>query len=186
LVKRELGKYLIRSFISVLIILVFFCGIGFLYEREFFYALDRWKFLPGQENEAIKGSIDLYNKIYTDLYTSNGVPLRLDDFPASKQLKHELFQNLGYLRSNELVLVFDMASLVVKEIKRPSSAIAEVTVFEEWNYVFQNTQTRATARSIKGMGQGYKYILRKFNGEWLVIDYFPADVTTEKKNEFYF
>lgn len=138
------------------------------------------------EEAALKDTVTLFNKIYSDLYASDGVPARLNEFPTTKQLRHELFRHLGFLREKGLVLVFDMADLVFVDIKRLSGDRAEVTTFEEWNYIYQDMRTREPVERIKGMGQGFRYVLVKRGGRWMVVDYYPADVKVEKRDEFLF
>ncbi len=182
--KRE---YIIRFLISMAVFSLCYIAIGSVFEPTFF--LGEIKRMAGgtkKEEKEIKDAVLLYNKIFADLYASNGIPIMLNDFPANKQLRHELYQGLGFLRGGNLILVYDMADIVFKEIKRPTPMTAEVTVFEEWNYVYQKAGTRETARSIKGMGQGFKYLLSRQKSGWVVVDYAPADVKHEKKKEFYY
>jgi len=168
-------------------LLFLYMGAAYAFERQFSRDVAGWFFERKSETEKIKASVTLYNKIFTDLYVSNGVPLLLDRFPASKTLKHELYQTLGFLRGNKLILVYDMADLVFLDVKMTTPWTSEVIAFEEWNYLYQKAATRETARSIKGMGQGMKYSLVKQQGKWVIADYFPVDVTYDKpKDKFYY
>jgi len=102
-------------------------------------------------------------------------------------LRHELYRDLDFLRSHKLLLVYDMAELTFMEIKRPSPLTAEVTTFEEWNYIYQRSPSREIAESIKGMGQGFKYYMQRQRGRWVVVDSVPIKVRPpEKKDEFRF
>lgn len=170
----------------MIVLSLIYLGIGYIFEQEIFLTRSKWKIQPEKEKGVIMEAVISYNKIYSDLYASDGVPLRLDDFPASKQLRHELFRNLGFLRDKNLILVYDMADLVFVEVKRPSPMTAEVTTYEEWNYIYQKSPSRQIAQSIKGMGQGFKYLLVKRKEGWFVVDYAPADVEIEKEDKFYY
>lgn len=177
---------MIRAAASFLASSLLYAALGFAFEGGALRDRIQWKMHPQSEDAAIKSAVDLYNEIFTDLYTSDGMVGRLNDFPASKQQSHELYRNLGFLRQRGLVLVYDMASRVFIEIKRTSPAVAEALVFEEWNYLYQKADTRLPAENIKGMGQGFRYILNRWPDKWAVIDYFPEDVEVVKRDEFLF
>ncbi len=175
-----------RAFLTTIALSFLYLGTGFMFEPAVFYKQTK-EAATNREREdgAIKNAIILYNKIFTDLYVSNGRVLRLNDFPASKMLRHELFRDLDFLRSRGLLLVYDNADIVFAEIKRPSSFTAEVRTFEEWNYLYRDIQTRENRSAVKGLGQGFEYLMRKQEGEWIVADVRLADVKPpEKKNEF--
>lgn len=169
-----------RAFLTVFILSILWAGLWWGYGRESFGALKGWLY-PVLERPAIMETIALYNKIFTDLYVSDGDPLRLDDFPASKQMRHELYKNIGFLRDNNLWLVYDMADLAFKDVKLTSPRTAEAVTYEEWNYVYWDTRTMRPVHEPKGMGAGFKYLLVKDKSGWIVVDCVPADVEHEQK-----
>ncbi len=175
-----------RFIISILILSILYIGIGLIFEPKVFSHHTKWLLEGAKEEEgAIKEVIILYNRIFTDLYASDGQTLRLNDFPASKRLRHELYRDLDFLRARRLLLVYDMADLIFMEIKRPSPLTAEVITFEEWNYIYQKPPSREPAQSIKGMGQGFKYYMQKQRGQWVVVDCIPVNINPpERKDEF--
>lgn len=177
-----------RYLISFFCLWVLYFGIGFISEPKVFSEHTKWLLYGSKKEEAaIKETIVQYNKIFTDLYVSDGQTLRLNDFPAVKTLRHELYRDLDFLRARRLLLVYDMADLNFMEIKRPSPLTAEVITFEEWNYIYQKSPSREPAQSIKGMGQGFKYYMEKQKGQWVVVDCSPVNVKQpEKKDEFKF
>lgn len=178
--KKFLVPFVLFSFLYII--------IGFIFEREILLPQTRWLWAGNRdEQEAIKDSIVLYNKIYSDLYASDGQMLRLDDFPGVKRLRHELYRDLDYLRERKRLLIYDMANLSFIEIKRPAPLTAEVVTYEEWNYLYQKSPSRDLAESIRGMVQGFKYYMEKQKGRWIVVDCVPVDVRPpEEKNEFPF
>jgi hypothetical protein len=175
-----------RFIVSFFVLSVFYAALLAVFEKDYLYPLYEWRFRPGGEGAAIKETMIVYNLIYTDLYASGGVPARLNDFPASKRLRHELFRDIGFLRNRGLILVYDMADNIFVDVKRPSPSTAEVTEFEEWNYIYQKKPSRIPAIDIKGMGQGFKYFLVREGEKWIVVDYMPVDVKVKKKDEFLF
>lgn len=150
-----------------------YLGLGAVFERDSFNLASGIK--PFGDEAAIVRALEKYNAIFTDLYATSGVPAMLNEFPASKRLRHELFKDIGALRNRKTILVYDMASMDVREVKTISPSMAEATVFEEWNYGYQNADTRLPVGPLKGMGRSFKYVLVKMGGEWMVADYFPAD-----------
>ena len=177
-----------RFLISILTFLIIYIGIGLAFESKVFSQHTKWLFGGAKKEEAaIKEAVILYNQIFTDLYASDGQTMRLNDFPGSKRLRHELYRDLDFLRARRLLLVYDMASLTFVEIKMPAPFTVEVTAFEEWNYIYQKSPSREPAQSIKGMGQGFKYYMEKQKGQWVVVDCIPVKVKPpEKKDEFRF
>lgn len=168
-----------RGFLLITLILLFLYATMFLvFERPY---------LGLPDEEVLKETVILYNKIFTDLYSSDGQTARLDDFPASVLLKHELYRDLDFLRARGLLLVYDMASISFVRIKKSFPFGAEVDVFEEWNYIYQKNPSRELASSIEGFGQGFRYFLKKEKKGWIVTDIIPVDIKEpEKKDEVYF
>jgi len=176
-----------RGAVSFLILSAIFLAFLFFSEPGGVLFLEKkGGVVEAQEEIAVKKAITLYNRIFQDLYSSDGVPAMLNDFPASKQLRHEVFRHIGYLRERKLFMVIDMATQEFLGIKWPAPAKAEATVFEEWNYIYRDIGTRKITSSIKGMGQGYTYMLEKRPEGWIIVDYFPADVEMEASDEFKF
>ncbi len=134
----------------------------------------------------IRNAISFFNKIYTDILVSDGVPAMLNKMPASKQIRHELFRHIGYLREHGLILVMDMADMKLISINSPADNIVEAVTFEEWNYLYQELGTRKLARAIKGMGYGFRYTLINSPEGWKIVDFQPEDVEAEPDGSFKF
>lgn len=175
-----------RILLSFVILSVFLIGISAVFEKGLFSSFYQSKKKIKEEEKIIRNTLLLYNKILTDIYVSDGIPARLNDFPATKQIRHELFKHIGYLREKGLILIYDMANMHVKEIKISSPTTAEAIVFEEWNYIYQKNPSRELASSIKGLGQGFKYSLNKQDNRWIVVNYVPIEVEIDIKDEFVF
>ena len=139
----------------------------------------------GNEKE-IRATIANYNKIQQGFYASNGIPALLDDFPTVKRLKHEIFRDIGYLRSNGLILVYDMADLEILDISETDDGFVNVTTFEEWNYMYQSLDTRKRVQEPKGMSQAFTYILAGYEEGLTIRDIKPAEATVERKYEFFY
>ena len=132
----------------------------------------------------IVNTISFFNKVYTDILVTDGVPAMLNKMPSSTQIRHELFRHIGYLREHGLILVMDMADMKLISINSPAGHIVEAVTFEEWNYLYHELGTRKLARSIKGMGQGYRYTLRNSPEGWRIVDFQPEDVEVDPDESF--
>ncbi len=176
-----------RFLILIVIFSLIYIIAGFIFEAENFAQYAKWLLNSAEEEASMRQTVLLYNKILTDLYASDGQTLRLDDFPASVILKHELYRDLDFLRSRGLLIIYDMADLTFMKLKMRSPFLAEVEVYEEWNYIYQKNPSRKIVSSIKGFGQGFRYILKRQKTGWLVIEVIPVDIKEpEKRDEFYY
>ena len=129
--------------------------------------------LAAGEAAAISATLELYNSIYQDFHASGGEPALLDDFPASKALRHYTFRDIGYLRSTGMILVYDLVSFTVLEGAGLGPGRARVDAREEWNYVYQDAGTRAPVSEIKGMSLDTRYRLEKRDGSGIVVVWDP-------------
>jgi hypothetical protein len=132
--------------------------------------------LAEADRAAIRAALDDYHRIYQDFFASGGVPALLDEFPASKDVRHHVFRDVGFVRDAGLVLVQDLATLTVVADRATAPDRAEVDTFEEWNYVFQSAGDRKPASAPKGLGQGFRYSLRREGTGWKVLGWDLADV----------
>jgi hypothetical protein len=128
------------------------------------------------DDAAIRAVLVDYQRIYEDFFASSGAPALLNEFPASKDLKHHVFRDVGFVRDAGLVLVQDLATMDVREVRGMGDGVAEAVTYEEWNYVFQLADGRKPASQLKGMGQGFRYRLRRAGGAWKVVGWDLADV----------
>jgi len=143
--------------------------------------------LAKSEQAKIAETIKSYNFILSDFYASGGVPSLLDQFPATKTVKHGVFRDLGYIKSAGRVLVYDHAASTPKKITLTSPDRAEAVVFEEWNYMYQSLGDRKPLSRPQGFGQGFRYTLIREQGKWLVDGWDTVMLPdTEKKREFLF
>lgn len=127
---------------------------------------------PEAEKKEIEATVKLYNKILADFYASGGKPALINHMPATKQIKHEIFRDLGYVKRVDKVLVYDLASLTTFRIKLTGPGKAEGQFYEEWNYMYQNLDRTPDTRPL-GFGRGFRYHLVKEKGKWLVHDWDP-------------
>lgn len=140
-----------------------------------------------QQEETIKKTLKLYNSCFQDFYASGGMHTKLDEFPATKQVKHELFRDIGFLTENRRVMIYDFADQSIVKISFPAPAKAEVEVTEEWNFLYQKLADRSPFTKVRGFTQGVRYTLKEMNGRWLVVDWEPTDGKGPKGNDgFYF
>jgi len=184
--KHSLLHTIIRVSLGILLFVMLYIGMGCLFQKQFFVPLVSQ--LLGSRDKEIKQlheTIQIYNKVFTDLYVSDGQVMRLDDLPVRTVLKHEIYRDLDFVRAKDLVLIYDMASLKFVSTKLLSPFSAEVMVYEEWNYVYRKGPDRKQAGAVKGFGAGFRYHLFKQQGRWKVADVDPVKMAPpEAKDEF--
>lgn len=132
--------------------------------------------LTEDDRAEVLEAVRLFNAIWRDFYATGGIPTMIDAIPASKMVKHGIFRDTGFLLQNERYLVYDLARAVPLEVTSEAPDRAEVLLFEEWNYVYQERATRKPVSEVKGMGQGFRYRLARHEGRWSIQEWFPEDV----------
>lgn len=140
--------------------------------------------LAGDDRAEVLEAVRLFNAIWRDFYATGGIPTMIDAMPASKMVKHGIFRDTGFLLRNERYLVYDLARAVPLEVTSEAPGRAEVLLFEEWNYVYQERATRKPVSEVKGMGQGFRYRLSRHEGQWSIREWFPEDVPAPASEGF--
>ncbi|MFZ2951294.1 MAG: hypothetical protein WA003_17595, partial [Desulfuromonadaceae bacterium] len=127
------------------------------------------------------------NNILQDFYASNGGAAMIDNFPAVKSAKHELFRDIGFLRDNKRVLVYDRAETKLLSVRMSDPLTAELLLYEDWNYAYQNITDRKLITRVKGIGHGFRYHLKRDRRGWIVVAWNPEEVKAQpQSDEFYF
>jgi hypothetical protein len=132
--------------------------------------------LSSEEIATLEGTVRSFNAVLQDFYATGGTPALLDHMPATKSVKHFIFRDLGYLQQSGLILVYDLASLTVLSGTAAGHDSAELVVYEEWNYVYQQADDRRPVSQLKGTGLGIRYRLTRQDSGWLVADWNPEAV----------
>jgi hypothetical protein len=132
--------------------------------------------LPEPERGEVLRVLRLYQQILADFHASGGVPTLLDDFPATKGVRHRVFREIGFLRDRGLVQVLDLADAIPISAERTSDGSVEVVLFEEWNWTLQRAADRKLLTEVKGFGQGFRYGLVRERGGWVVAWWRPEGV----------
>jgi hypothetical protein len=132
--------------------------------------------LPPEDEAGIRQTLSRFQEIYEDFFASGGRPDLIDSFPATRELKHQVFRDVGFVRDAALVFVQDLATSTVLETRRTGEDTAEAVVYEEWNCVFQKSVDRTPATQLKGFGQGFRYELTRHGSGWIVTRWDLASV----------
>lgn len=114
-----------------------------------------------------------------DIYASQGDKRALGTVPATVGMRHRLVKDAGFLWIGERVLVYDIASLDFRSVKRDGPVSATVIASEEWNYQYKNDKSWQQIADVRGTGSLVRYKLVKQHGQWLVQKCEP--VKEEKK-----
>jgi hypothetical protein len=124
--------------------------------------------VAGRELEELDATLDDYRRIYQDFFATGGEPALLNEFPATRGVKHVVFRDLGFLRDASLVHVHDLATARIVTATATARDRAEVVVFEEWNTELQHAKDRSAASRFAGLGQAFRYTLVRDGARWLV------------------
>lgn len=156
---------------------VVFIGLGLILDRgALLFLLEGPEKMLNREKNGIISAIRKYNAIIADLYATDGVPKMLNEIPATKAIRHDIFRDIGFIRDSDRVLIYDMAKMTPVEVILTGPATAEAVIFEEWNYIYQRKEDRAAVSRVRGTGLGFKYRLQKEKGQWIVYEFAPAAV----------
>ncbi len=107
----------------------------------------------------------------------------IDAFPATKSVKHHVFRDVGFVRGMQLVLVMDLVGVTPVEVRRTGSDTVEAVVYEEWNYLYEHAADRSAATQLRGMGQGFRYRLRRDEGRWMITGWDFEDVKPPRQDK---
>jgi hypothetical protein len=139
--------------------------------------------LSAADDAAVREAIDIFNRVYEDFYASGGRPAMIDEFPATRAVKHHVFRDIGFIRDAGLVQVQDLAAATIREVSRTGAGEATALVYEEWNYMLQRSEDRAPKSELKGEGQGFRYRLRKERGRWVIADWEVVELAAPPRKE---
>lgn len=134
--------------------------------------------IEGRERGELEETLDVYHRIYQDFFATGGEPALLNEFPATRGVKHHVFRDLGFLRGAGLVHVHDLATARTVSATATGPDVAEVVVFEEWNTELQNASDRSPAGRFAGLGQAFRYTLVRNGAGWLVASWDLENVPT--------
>lgn len=160
------------------------CITGFLLTGVF---LDRPHVLhalgrnPGLEKKSVADTVEAFNRYYMDVYAAGGSKKMIDLIPASKEMRHRIYKDVGYLDAGGRVLIYDLASLKIEEVRMEYPFLAEAVAVEAWNYAYRDATTRRPLTQAKGMDAAFKYFLKKSGGRWMVYRYKPVRHYWEKR-----
>lgn len=135
-----------------------------------------WKPAGDAQIAEVLAAIVSFNKVYQDFYATGGDPRLIDAMPAAKGVKHQIFRDLGYLRDGGRILVMDEAETLPVLVESDGAEGARATVYEEWNFVYQDAATRRSVTEIKGMGHGFRYTLKRSAGRWQIESWDPLTI----------
>lgn len=155
--------------------LLLFAGIAALFDRDRLLPARPDAAVGEEERQWILGALSDFQRVYKDFFFTAGGLAMLDACPATTEVKHRVFMDIGFLRDAGLVLVQDLAQVTVLDVRRDGPAGAEVRVHEEWNYAYRRIADQSLAQDVKGLGQGFRYSLRRERGRWLVAGWIPED-----------
>lgn len=137
------------------------------------------------ERAEVFDALFTFQKIWEDFFATGGAPALIDEFPATKPVKHRVFRDVGFLRNAALVQVQDLATATPISLRWVGPDAVDAVLYEEWNVVFQRAVDRKPVSSVKGTGRGFRYRLVRDRGGWKVASWRSEEVAApERPPEF--
>jgi hypothetical protein len=141
-----------------------------------------------KEEKDIEDTLRLFNMHFGTFFNTGGRLEGLNEFPAENMIKRRVFQDINEWTKNNLVLVYDRDVFKVESIDF-IDPIRAVSVAEEvWFLRIQKRETRKSLSPVKANPIKVRYILKKINGRWRVIEYEvfgkDDDITPMKMERF--
>lgn len=149
---------------------VFLCAELTVDRDFFFYSIGVGR--DGQQKRIAQAVRD-FNDYYMIVHSGQGSREMVDLIPASTEMRHRIFKDVGFLDFSGRKLVYDLFDLKVDSLELTSPFRAEADLTEQWNYVYQDNVTRLPVSEIKAADGRFRYFLAKMNGRWKVYDYRP-------------
>jgi hypothetical protein len=162
-----------KVFISFLISVAGFFSTGYILNTDFFVYVLPFENIRNAEVRKIREVVRSYNNMLMDIYASKGSGAYLDSIPTNRNIRHKLFMDQGYLGLNDRVLIYDLAEITIGSVEVSGPFFAEVFTHEEWNYVYKDIALQKNMSEIKGMSADLRYVLRKIEGKWIVVNISP-------------
>lgn len=129
------------------------------------------------ESDQIKAAVTEFNNRFMDIYASQGNKRGVGAVPAAVGVRHSLVKDAGSLWMGGQVLVYDIASLDFRSVKREGPLSATVLVHEEWNYQYKDGKSYKDVGQVRGTGSLLRYQMVRQGGKWLVQKTEPARET---------
>lgn len=164
-----------RWWAPVVASLVAFVATSAVFDRARLFPAPAYEPLSEEEQQWVLGALSDFQRVYKDFFVTAGGIAMLDACPATTEVKHRVFRDIGFLRDAGLVLVQDLAQVTVLDVRRAGAARAEVRVYEQWNYAYRRLADNTPATQVRGLGQALRYTLRREGRRWLVAGWVPED-----------
>ena len=125
---------------------------------------------PAEETH-IEDTINLFNKHYATFFNTGGKLDGLNEFPAANLIKRRIFQEINDWRKKNQVLVYDKDSFDIEDITLLNPVTAVAVAKEVWFLSVQERDTRKKLSPVKANSIQVRYILKKREGTWSVVEY---------------
>ncbi|MBI1922310.1 MAG: hypothetical protein HYS23_14640 [Geobacter sp.] len=123
------------------------------------------------EEKRVEETLKKFNIHFASFFNTAGLLVGLNEFPADNLVKRRIFQDINTLKAFNNVMVYDRDVFKLKKVDFPDPIRAVALADEVWFISLQDAVTRANVSGVKANQIQVKYMLRKENGAWRVIDY---------------
>ena len=144
----------------------FFSHENSLENAAFYLGLDK----RSAEEKAIEETLKLFNKHFATFFNTGGSLRGLNEFPAANMVKRRIFQINEWSKKNQ-VIVYDKDHFEIETINMLSPVSAFAVAREVWFLSVQDRTTRKHLSQTKANPIRVRYLLKKVNGSWGVLEY---------------
>ena len=145
----------------------FFSHENSLENAAFYLGLDK----RSAEEKAIEETLKLFNKHFATFFNTGGSLRGLNEFPAANMVKRRIFQEINEWSKKNQVIVYDKDHFEIETINMLSPVSAFAVAREVWFLSVQDKATRKHLSQTKANPIRVRYLLKKVNGSWGVLEY---------------
>ena len=116
-------------------------------------------------------TLKLFNRNFATFFNTGGNLTGLNEFPADNMIKRRIFQEINKWSKEKQLIVYDKDSFDIERIDLPDPGSAVVLAREVWFLSVQEKETRKTLSAVKANSLRVRYIMKKIDSSWRVVEY---------------
>jgi hypothetical protein len=123
------------------------------------------------EKKTVQETLKLFNRNFATFFNTGGNLSGLNEFPAENMIKRRIFQEINKWTKNNQIIVYDKDVFEIESIDFPDPDRATAVTREVWFLNIQEKETRKHLSPVKASSIRVRYIMKKIEGNWRVLEY---------------
>lgn len=119
----------------------------------------------------VEQTLKKFNVHFASFFNTGGMLEGLNEFPAENMVKRRVFQDINTLLSANTIMVYDKDQFKLKDVAFIDPLRAVAIADEVWFLSLHDAKTRARLSGVKASTIQVRYLLRKQEGGWRVVDF---------------